>query len=148
MSSLRGGYWQLVGGKVVKKVLFVCWNNSGRSQMAEAFLKNMYGEYYEVYSGGAEPKPINPSVVKVMEEIGISMKGHKPKSLKEFQGKKFDIIVTLCEDKCPVLPEAEKYIHVRFPDPKNADIETLRRIRDDIQEWIRKELKPQNMIEP
>ncbi|MGE0064639.1 MAG: arsenate reductase ArsC [Methanobacteriales archaeon] len=128
--QLGGCIWWEV--KVMKKVLFVCRNNSGRSQMAEALLKNIYGEYYEVYSGGVEPKPINPSIVKVMEEIGISMKGHRSKSIKEFQGKKFDIIITLCEDTCPILPEAGKYIHVKFPDPKNADIETLRKIRDTI----------------
>lgn len=110
--------------------------------MAEALLKSMYGEYYEVYSGGVEPRPINPLIVKVMEEIGINMKGHRPKSIKEFKGKRFDIIVTLCEDACPILPEAEEYMHTRFPDPKNVDIETLRKIRDDIREWIKKELKP------
>lgn len=126
----------------MKEVLFVCRNNSGRSQMAEALLRSMYGEYYKVYSAGIEPRKINPLTIKVMEEVGINMEGHKSKSINEFQGKKFDIIISLCEDACPTLPKAGKYIHVKFPDPKGSDIETFRRIRDKISEWIKKELKP------
>ncbi|MGB9845513.1 arsenate reductase ArsC [Methanothermobacter tenebrarum] len=129
----------------MKKVLFICKNNSGRSQMAEALLRNMYGEYYKVYSAGIEPKDINPLTVKVMEEIGINMEGHKSKSIEEFHGKKFDIIVSVCEDACPTPPEARKYIHVKFPDPRGSDIETFRKIRDQIKKWIEKELKPESM---
>jgi len=111
--------------------------------MAEALLRSMYGEYYQVYSAGIEPRTINPITIKVMEEIGINMEGHKPKSINEFQGEKFDIIVSVCEDACPIPPEAEKYIHVKFPDPRGSNIETFRKIRDEIRKWIEKELKPQ-----
>jgi len=130
----------------MKRVLFICRNNSGRSQMAEALLRSMYGEYYQVYSAGIEPRTINPITIKVMEEIGINMEGHKPKSINEFQGEKFDIIVSVCEDACPIPPEAEKYIHVKFPDPRGSNIETFRKIRDEIRKWIEKELKPPNKV--
>ena len=68
-------------------ILFLCTGNSARSQMAEAFLRKHAGNRYEVLSAGTEPKGINPLTVRVMDEVGISLDGHRSKSLSEFLGK-------------------------------------------------------------
>lgn len=111
--------------------------------MAEGLLRSIYGEYYEVHSAGSDPREINPLTLTVMEEIGIDMSKHKPKSLKRFQGQEFDVVATLCDEACPVFPGGKKYLHVKFPDPAGSNIETFRVIRDEISEWIRKEFKPE-----
>jgi len=68
------------------KVLFLCTGNSARSQMAEALLRKYAGDRFEVYSAGLEPKGINPYTVRVMEEIGLSLDGHRSKPLTEYMG--------------------------------------------------------------
>lgn len=128
-----------------RKVLFICRNNSGRSQMAEGILRAMYGAHYEVHSAGSDPKDISPLTIQVMEEIGVDMTGHRPKSLREFEGEKFDIVASLCDEACPVFLGGERYLHAEFPDPRGADIDTLRRIRDEISDWIKKEFNPEKL---
>ena len=138
-----------------KKVLFVCVHNSARSQMAEAFLKQMAGDKFEVESAGLEPGKLNPVVVEVMKEVGIDISQNKTKSVLDFykQGKQYDYVVTVCDEsqagKCPVFPgsAATKRMHWGFDDPSSfqgtweAKLEKTRRIRDDIrtkiEEWIK-----------
>lgn len=126
-----------------KSVLFICKNNAGRSQMAEGLLKNNYGDKYDVYSCGSDPKEVSPLTIEVMAEIGIDISDQFVTHLEEYQGRKFDYVVTLCEDKnCPVFWEAKKYIHHEFKDPKTYSkgnmkkIEIFRIIRDEIKDWI------------
>jgi len=69
-----------------KRVLFICKNNSGRSQMAEGILRHLYGDRYEAFSAGSDPKEINPLTVRVMEEMGVDMSGHESKSIMKFRG--------------------------------------------------------------
>ena len=78
-----------------KKILFICTHNSARSQMAEGFLRKLYPEEYDVYSGGTEPSEVNPTAIKVMEEIGIDISAHEPITLSELHDTHFDLIVTL-----------------------------------------------------
>ena len=130
------------------KVLFICQHNSGRSQMAEAFLNQIYGDHFKVESAGLEPaESINPLVVKVMEEVGIDLSGKKPQSVFEMfkQGKVFEHVVTVCHDsesKCPIFPGITRRWHWPFPDPaavKGSDQEKLaavRKIRDEIKAWL------------
>ncbi len=125
-----------------KRVLFICRNNSGRSQMAEGILRHLYGDRYEAFSAGSEPKEINPLTVKVMEEMGVDMSGHESKSIMKFRGEEFDVVVTLCQDTCPVFTGGKRHIHADFPDPAGSGIETFRKVRDEILEWIKKEFKP------
>ena len=87
------------------RVLFLCTNNSARSQMAEAFLRSYAGDRYEAYSAGLEPKEVNPLTRMVMAEIGIDISSQYAKPLKDFMGKlHFGYLITVCaeaDEKCP-----------------------------------------------
>lgn len=126
-----------------QRVLFICKNNSGRSQMAEGLLKHIHGDKYDVYSAGSDPKGVSPLSIKVMEELGINISNQSSTNLKEYQGKEFDYVITLCEEgDCPVFLNGKKYIHHEFKDPKTYSkdnlekIEIFRLIRDEIKDWI------------
>jgi len=128
-----------------EKILFICTNNSARSQMAEGYLKNAYGAHYEVYSAGTEPTVVNPYAIKVMDEIGIDISKHRSKSLKEFSDMEFDLVITVCggsDQACPFFPGGKKHIHQGFRDPasvKGDEEEKMmifREVRDEIISWI------------
>ncbi len=140
----------------LKRVLFICKNNSGRSQMAEAILRHLYGENFEVYSAGSDPRPINPHTIEVLDEIGIDASPQESKSLQIFQGQEFDVVVSLCGDEdeaCPVFLTGKKYIHQGFKDPagikgdKKNQIKIFREIRDEIYRWIEDEFQDDNILE-
>ncbi|WP_319407936.1 arsenate reductase ArsC [uncultured Desulfosarcina sp.] len=130
------------------KVLFICQHNSGRSQIAEAYLREIYGEHFEIESAGLEPaEVINPLVVAVMQEVGLDLSKKKPQSIFELfkQGKVYGHVVTVCHDsesKCPLFPGITKRWHWPFPDPaavKGTHAEKLaavRNIRDAIKAWL------------
>ena len=133
-----------MGDLLKKKVLFICTHNSARSQIAEGFLNALYGDRYDAYSAGIEPAPVNPYVVRVMAEIGIDISKQSSKSIKEFHGKPFDYVVTVCDHAkkmCPFFP-GEKNLHKNFKDPSEFkggedDIfEQVRHVRDEIKYWI------------
>ncbi|MGZ7068309.1 MAG: arsenate reductase ArsC, partial [Methanobacterium sp.] len=89
---------------VKERILFICTNNSARSQMAEGYLKRKYGEYYDVYSAGTEPTTVNPYAIKVMKEIDIDISNNRSKSLEEFEGVEFYHVITVCggvSQACP-----------------------------------------------
>ncbi len=131
-----------------KKVLFVCIHNSARSQMAEAFLKQMAGDKFEVESAGLEPGKLNSIVVEVMQEIGIDISGNKTQSVQSLldAGKCFDYVFTVCDEtqaeRCPLFPGGGKRIHVGFPDPSSfkgsheEKFQKTREVRDRIKEKI------------
>ncbi len=137
-----------------KKVLFVCVHNSARSQMAEAFLKQVAGDRFEVESAGLEPGKLNPTVVEVMKEIGIDISQNKTKSVFDFykQGKQYDYVVTVCDEsqagRCPVFPGTvvTKRMHWGFDDPSSFQgtmkekLEKTREVRNKIKcrivEWL------------
>ncbi len=87
------------------KVLFVCTGNSVRSQMAEAFLKDMDKEHFEVYSAGITPAGINELTRKVMDEEGISLENQHSKSVEKYQSVNFDYVIPLCEVAALNLPD-------------------------------------------
>jgi arsenate reductase (thioredoxin) len=130
-------------GKI--KVLFVCIHNSARSQIAEAFLKKIGGDRYEVQSSGLEPGMLNPLAVEVMQEMGIDISANQTKSVFDFfkTGKLFDYVITVCDgassEKCPIFPGITKRISWSFEDPAalGGDLESkraaTRRIRDEIR---------------
>lgn len=138
-----------------KKVLFVCVHNSARSQMAEAFLKQMAGDRFEVESAGLEPGKLNPVVIEAMKEVGIDISQNKTKSVFDFvkQGKQFDYVVTVCDEsqaeKCPVFPGTAitKRLHWGFDDPLGfqgaweEQLEKTRQVRDKIKQKITEWLK-------
>ena len=130
------------------KVLFICQHNSGRSQMAEAYLNQLYGDAIEVESGGLEPAmQVNPVVVEVMAEEGFDLSGKKPQSVFDLfkAGKLYNHVITVCHDsenKCPLFPGITKRWHWPFPDPAKATgthnwrIDQVRKIRDMIKAWL------------
>jgi len=129
----------------MKTVLFLCTHNSARSQMAEAYLNKLYGDRYEAHSAGIQPTRINPNVVKVMAEEGIDISGARSKSVEEYLGRDFDLVVTVCDgarEACPVFPGGE-LIHHGFRDPSTITgseeevLAQVREIRDEIKEWVK-----------
>ena len=130
------------------KILFICQHNSGRSQMAEAFLKEFYGDHFEIASAGLEPAPeVNSVVVRVMDELGFDLSQKKPQSVIELfkKGELYDHVITVCHDsesKCPVFPGISKRWHWPFPDPATVQgsdaerIKAVRKIRDAIKDWL------------
>jgi arsenate reductase len=128
-----------------KRVLFICTHNSARSQMAEAFLKELFPDRFEAFSAGTEPGVLNPYVIKAMKEIGIDISHNTTKSVKEFIKQKFDYIITVCDrakETCPFFPGGLNYIHQNFEDPstfKGSNEEIMvkvRKVRDEIKVWV------------
>ena len=103
-----------------KRVLFLCTENSARSQMAEALLRHLSHGQVEVYSAGSHPTQVHPHALQVLQERGISTEGLRSKSLDEFVGQSFDVIVTVCDrvrEACPTFPGDPDCIHWSFADP-------------------------------
>jgi arsenate reductase (thioredoxin) len=121
-----------------KKILFVCVENSNRSQMSEAFAR-IYGDDVEAYSAGSKPSgKINPKAIASMKEVGYDLSSHSSKSLEEVkQFAPFDAVVTMgCGDACPWMP-AKKFIDWQIPDPKELNEKDFRKIRDLIEEKVK-----------
>lgn len=131
----------------MKKILFVCIENSNRSQMSQAFAKMYGGENVEAYSAGSKPSGIvNPKVIAAMKELGYDLSQHDSKSLEEVkQYAPFDAVVTMgCGDACPWMP-AKQFIDWQIPDPKNMEPAEFNKVRDLIGEKVKQllqELKP------
>lgn len=118
-----------------KKLLFVCVENSNRSQMSQAFAKILGGENVEAYSAGSKPSGIvNAKAIAAMKELGYDLTTHDSKSLKEIeQFAPFDAVVTMgCGDACPWMP-AKKFIDWQIPDPKHMEPVAFNEIRDFIK---------------
>ena len=114
--------------------------------MAEAFLNQLCGDRFKAESAGISATQINPYVAGVMSEIGIPFKGHRSKSVIEFEGRNFNYVVTVCDlakEQCPFFP-GEVELNKSFPDPlsfKGTQEEILakiREVRDEILEWVDK----------
>ena len=116
----------------MKRVLFVCIENSNRSQMAQAFARMHGGANVEALSAGSRPSGrINPKAVKAMAELGYDLSTHTSKSLDDIDGE-FDAVVTMgCGDSCPWVP-AKRREDWALPDPRNMDEAEYRGVRDEI----------------
>ncbi len=122
-----------------KKVLFVCVENSNRSQMAQAFANLLGGAGVEAFSAGSNPSGIiNPKAVAAMKELGYDLNVHHSKSLKEVEPfAPFDAVVTMgCGDACPWMP-AKRFIDWQIPDPRDMNEEDFRNIRDLLKEKVK-----------
>ncbi len=121
----------------MKKILFVCVENAGRSQMAEGFLRK-YAPKLNVTSAGTQPKSeLNPYVVKVMEEIGIDITNQKPKELTNEMISESVTVNMGCMDKesCPAL-FVKDVVDWNISDPKGKDLDEIRKIRDQIKNEV------------
>ncbi|PJJ71025.1 protein-tyrosine-phosphatase [Diaminobutyricimonas aerilata] len=118
-------------------VLFVCVHNAGRSQMAAGYLRALAGDRVEVLSAGSEPKDqINPVAVEAMAEEGIDIAGQTPKVLTVDAVRESDAVITMgCGDACPVFP-GKRYEDWELEDPAGKDLDTVRRVRDDIRNRV------------
>jgi len=122
----------------MKKVLFVCIENSCRSQMAEALFNAMAKNAMAESAGTNPAKSVDENAIKVMNEIGIDISGKRPKALTPDMNEKFDFIVTMgCIDGCPITPR-EKTIEWDIEDPKGKGIEEYRMARDEIKQNVKK----------
>jgi arsenate reductase len=135
------------------RVLFICGHNSGRSQMAEAFLNDIASDRIHVESAGLEPKPVNSLVVEVMREIGFDLSKAKSDSVFDFfkEGRLYDYVITVCDEtaagQCPVFPGITKRFHWPFIDPEaltgnhEEKLAALREIREQIRrkvsDWVK-----------
>ena len=119
------------------EVLFVCVHNAGRSQMAAGLLERRAGERIRVISAGSEPADrLNPAVVQAMEEVGIDISAERPKKLEDDMVRESDVVITMgCGDACPIYP-GKRYEDWDLEDPAGKDLETVRRIRDEIGERV------------
>ena len=122
-----------------KKLLFVCIENSNRSQMSQAFAKIIGGDTVEAYSAGSKPSGIvNPKAIAAMKELDYDLSTHESKSLDEVKKiAPFDAVVTMgCGDACPWMP-AKQFIDWQIPDPKHMEPEEFNKVRDLIGEKVK-----------
>lgn len=132
----------LVEGTLMKdkpEVLFVCVHNAGRSQMAAGLLNHHAQGRVVVRSAGSAPvASINPAVVEAMGELGIDLGQEFPKPLTTEAVQASDVVITMgCGDACPVFP-GKRYLDWDLDDPAGKDLDTVRRIRDDIDTRVRR----------
>jgi arsenate reductase len=135
-----------------RKVIFICSRNAARSQMAEGFLRALYGDTYEAASAGLQSSRVSRTAVRVMKEAGIDISAHRSKSIGELAGSRFDLVVSLCDEAACIprhlLPRGNEYLHNEFPDPAafGGDEEEIlagyRAIRDQIESWIGEQFGP------
>ena len=119
------------------EVLFVCVHNAGRSQMAAGLVRLRSGGRIHVRSAGSDPADtINPAVIEAMDEIGVDMSEEFPKPLTDDVVRAADVVITMgCGDACPIYA-GKRYEDWVLEDPAGQDLETVRRIRDDLDARI------------
>lgn len=122
----------------MKKYLFVCIENSNRSQMAQAFATIYGAGKVKAYSAGSKPSgKINPKAVAAMKELGYDLTTHASKSLKDIPEGEFDYVVTMgCGDACPWVP-AKHRLDWQIPDPREMNPEQFNKVRDLIASKVK-----------
>ena len=129
-----------------KSILFLCSYNSVRSQIAEGLMRHEFGTRYDIYSAGVASGGVSPHAVAVMKEIGIDISSQRSKSINEFKGRTFDVVVTLCDhgkEACiSYLPKGDLVLHHNFPAPEEVGVpeeeimKQFRDLRDQIKTWL------------
>lgn len=130
------------------KLLFVCVENSNRSQMSQAFAKMIGGDQVEAYSAGSAPSgKINPKAIAAMAELDYDLSTHASKSLEEVKvHAPFDVIVTMgCGDACPWMP-AKQFVDWQIPDPRHMDEAQFRDVRDLVRTKVKALLQDVDVI--
>jgi arsenate reductase (thioredoxin) len=131
------------------EVLFVCVHNAGRSQMAAGLLEQLARGRVNVRTAGSDPADeINPVAVEAMAEVGVDLSKEFPKPLTDDAVRAADVVITMgCGDACPIYP-GKRYEDWELDDPAGRDLETVRRIRDEIGERVRSLLEELATDEP
>ena len=127
------------------RVLFLCTGNSCRSQMAEAIVNASLGDQWEAFSAGSRPAGfVHPLALKALSEVGIDHHG-RSKSIDEYRGQSFDVVVTLCDqadEECPIWLGKGRISHRPFPDPADVTgddgekLAAFREVRDEIADEL------------
>lgn len=119
-------------------LLFVCIENSCRSQMAEGFARALGGDRIEVFSAGSRPSGVvNPEAIAAMKEVGIDISQQTSKGFKDLPRQDFDYVVTMgCQDVCPFFP-AKQELAWDIPDPKGRGPADFREVRDQIRRQVK-----------
>ena len=130
----------------MKRVLILCTGNSCRSQMAEALWRQIAKGSWESFSAGSRPSGyVHPKAIEAMRESGVDISAYRSKSVSEFDGQPFDLVVTVCDsarEACPFFPGAKETLHWPFFDPAEAtgsqdeQMAVFRRVRDEISATI------------
>ena len=123
---------------MAKQVLFVCVENSNRSQMAEAFARMHGGDQIEAHSAGSRPSGrVNPKAIEAMRELGYDLTQHTSKGLDSFNGSEVEVAVTMgCGDECPLVL-AKQRVDWKIPDPREMSPEEFRGVRDLIERQVK-----------
>lgn len=126
----------------MKTILFVCVENSNRSQMAEAFARIHGAGRVEAGSAGSRPSgQINPKAIAAMRERGYNLSTHASKGLEAFNGREIDVVVTMgCGDACPLV-HARRRVEWSIPDPRDLPPEEFRQVRDLIEARVQELLQ-------
>jgi arsenate reductase len=122
----------------VTRVLFVCVQNAGRSQMAETLFERAVTGRHEARSAGSAPAgAVHPEVVDAMREVGVELEDRVPRRLQREDAEWADVVVTMgCGDACPYIP-GKRYVDWELTDPAGHDVQEVRRIRDEIDARVR-----------
>ena len=141
-----------------QRVLFLCTQNSARSQMSEGWLRHLAGDDFEVESAGTAPASrVHPLAVRVMQEAAINISGQQPKSVDRLVAQRFDYVITVCDrarDDCPVFPQAGSQLHWGIDDPAAvqgtlaARLAAFRRTCDEIAARVRSLLADRPSTQP
>ncbi|MCL4501552.1 MAG: arsenate reductase ArsC [Deltaproteobacteria bacterium] len=127
------------------KVLFLCTENSCRSQMAEGLVNHYLAGQVQAFSAGVAPKWVNLRAMTVMAEIGIDISRQRSKSVDDLADEQFDLVITVCDraqEQCPIFPGSVKKLHLGFTDPARATgredeiMAVFRQVRDEMREKL------------
>jgi arsenate reductase len=129
-----------------KRVLFLCSDNSARSQMAEGLVNHFLGDRWEAYSAGIAPTGhVHPLAMRVMAELGIDISNQRSKSVDELRDTEFDLVITVCDNaarNCPIWLGPGRVKHMGFPDPaapigsEAKRLEVFRQVRDSLRQKV------------
>lgn len=130
-----------------KRVLILCTGNSARSQMAEGLLRHDAGDKFDVESAGTKASSVRPEAIAALRELGIDISGQRSKNVDEFEGQRFDYVITVCDnarETCPVFFNAANRLHQSFEDPPAPNVGShdermaiFRRVRDELRAYLR-----------
>ena len=132
-----------------QRVLFLCTDNSARSQMAEGLLRDLGGDRFEPYSAGTEATHVRPLAIRAMAELHIEISEQESKTVDRYLDQPFDAVITVCDqanEACPVFFGARRRLHWSVPDPSKAEgskeeqLEVYRQVRDAIRDRIEGDL--------
>ena len=132
-------------GNKKKKVLILCTANSARSQMAEALLKHICQDQYEINSAGTQASIVRPEAIEVLKELAIDISDYRSKSVEKFADEKIDFVLTVCDnakENCPYFPAETTLTHHSFDDPAAVEgdekirLDAFRKVRNEINLYI------------